>query len=260
MTTTTRLLAFVALFLGSVEAFAPAVSSGALRISRGDNSGSTSCARNTCHQSLSSRLYLFEKMFEEEGALGKGITVGKVQVALDCLNRGPDSIFALLEKSANNGGSDPWELAQLTNSVCLSLLRKSDEWVGACSDSKWFKWDDAGKAESLYNDWANREAAKFEKEYVPTSGGGADSDTVPGGPTTVVVSIILEIQGDTTKFEGAGFSIAGTKEVLSSIASDVNVEGGECLNAVEVFWTPSDKDEVLTKQDLIIDFPELIDL
>ena len=199
-------------------------------------------------------------MFEEEGALGKGITVGKVQVALDCLNRGPDSIFALLERSANNGGSEPWELAQLTNSVCLALMRKSDEWVGACSDSKWFKWDDAGKAESLYNDWANREAAKFEKEYVPTSGGSADSDAAPGGPTTVVVSIILEIQGDTTKFEDAGFSIAGTKEVLSSIASDVNVEGGGCLNAVEVFWTPSDKDEVLTKQDLIMDFPELIDL
>ena len=199
-------------------------------------------------------------MFEEEGALGKGITVGKVQIALDCINRGPDSIFALLERSANNGGSEPWELAQLSNSVCLALMRKSDEWVGACSDSKWFKWDDAGKAESLYNDWANREAAKFEKEYVPSSGSGADSDAVPGGPTTVVVSIILEIQGDTTKFEGAGFSIAGTKEVLSSIASDVNVEGGECLNAVEVFWTPSDKDEVLTKQDLIMDFPELIDL
>lgn len=198
-------------------------------------------------------------MFEEDGALGKGITVGKVQVALDCINRGPDSIFALLEKSANNGGSEPWELAQLTNSVCLALMRKSDEWVGACSDSKWFKWDDAGKAESLYNDWANREAAKFEKEYVPTASGG-DSDAVSGGPTTVVVSIILEVQGDTTKFEGAGFSIAGTKEVLSSIASDVNVEGGECLNAVEVFWTPSDKDEVLTKQDLIMDFPELIDL
>ena len=199
-------------------------------------------------------------MFEEEGALGKGITVGKVQVALDCINRGPDSIFALLEKSANNGGSEPWELARLTNSVCLALMRKSDEWVGACSDSKWFKWDDAGKAESLYNDWANREAAKFEKEYVPSGSGGDSEEAVPGGPTTVVVSIILEIQGDTTKFEGAGFSIAGTKEVLSSIASDVNVEGGECLNAVEVFWTPSDKDEVLTKQDLIMDFPELIDL
>lgn len=103
-----------------------------------------------------------------------------------------------------------------------------------------------------------REATKFEKEYIGGSG-GADGGA-PGGPTTVVVSIILEIQGDATQLEGAGFSIAGTKEVLSSIASDVNVDGGQCLNAVEVFWTPGDKEEVLTKQDLIMDFPELIDL
>ena len=195
-------------------------------------------------------------MFEEEGALGKGITVGKLQVALDALTRGPDSIFSVLEKeSARNAGSDdPYQLAQLANAVCLALLRRSDEWVGACSDSQWFKWDDAGKAESLYNDFSNREAAKFEKEYF----GGGETDG--GGPTTVVVSIILEIQGDTTKFDGAGFSIAGTQDVLSSIASDVNVNGGECLNAVEVFWTPGDREEVLTKQDLIMDFPELIDL
>ena len=208
--------------------------------------------------SSSSRLQLFDKMFEQEGALGKGITVGKVQVALDAPNRGPDSIFAVLENESdrNAGSDDPSELAQLANAVCLALLRRSDEWVGACSDSQWFKWDDAGKAESLYNDWSNREAAKFEKEY---SGGDADDDA-PGGPTTVVVSIILEIQGDATQFEGAGFSIAGTQEVLSSVASDVNVGGGECLNAVEVFWTPGDREEVLTKQDLIMDFPELIDL
>jgi len=62
------------------------------------------------------------------------------------------------------------------------------------------------------------------------------------------------------RFEGAGFSLSGTKEVLSSIASDVMVERGDCLNAVEVFWTPSERDEVLTKQDIILDFPELIDL
>lgn len=258
----------------TAEAFAPVRIS--RRITSNVNDKGTSCAppmpiaaTTTCKPisttstytktspSSSSQLQLFDKMFEQEGALGKGITVGKVQVALDALNRGPDSIFAVLEKeSARNAGSDdPSELAQLAHAVCLALLRRSDEWVGACSDSQWFKWDDAGKAESLYNDWSNREAAKFEKEY-----SGGDADDAPGGPTTVVVSIILEIQGDATQFEGAGFSIAGTQEVLSSVASDVNVGGGECLNAVEVFWTPGDREEVLTKQDLIMDFPELIDL
>jgi uncharacterized membrane protein len=32
------------------------------------------------------------------------------------------------------------------------------------------------------------------------------------------------------------------------------------VNAVEVFWTPGDNEEVLTKMDMIVDFPELIDL
>jgi uncharacterized membrane protein len=48
--------------------------------------------------------------------------------------------------------------------------------------------------------------------------------------------------------------------VLASIASDSLVEGGECVNAVELFWTPSDREEVLKSQDVILDFPELIDL
>lgn len=38
------------------------------------------------------------------------------------------------------------------------------------------------------------------------------------------------------------------------------VDGGGCVNAVEVFWTPSQRDEVLTKQEMVMDFPELIDL
>jgi hypothetical protein len=62
------------------------------------------------------------------------------------------------------------------------------------------------------------------------------------------------------RFDGAGFSFQGTKDVLSSIASDAIVEDGDCINAVELFWTPSDREEVLLAPDMILDFPELIDL
>ena len=62
------------------------------------------------------------------------------------------------------------------------------------------------------------------------------------------------------RFEGAGYSLTGTKEVLSSIASDVMVDNGECLNAVEIFWSPSQRSEVLGKIDVITDFPEIIDM
>jgi len=144
-----------------------------------------------------SKLNVFDKIFEEAGPLGKGVTVGKVQVALRSVERGSSSIFSILEEEARltDGSPDPEDLASMTSSVCLALLRRSDDWVAACSTSEWFKQDDAGKAESLFNDWANREAAKFEKEYIP----GPDADASKGDSTIVVVSLVLEIMGDSTK-------------------------------------------------------------
>jgi uncharacterized membrane protein len=135
------------------------------------------------------------KIFEESGPLGKGITVGKVQVSLACTDR--SGMFSVLEKSARNAGSSSSRvLAQLANDVCLGLLRKSDDWMAASSTSQWFNSNDAGKAESLFNDWSNREAAKFEKDYIPAAN---DEQQEGGGPTNLVVSIVVEIQGDQTK-------------------------------------------------------------
>jgi len=207
------------------------------------------------------QLKMIGKLFEEKGPLGKGITVGKIQVSLAANDRtSPTSIFSLLERQASNNDSSPEELARMANEICLSLLRKRDDWTGACSSSKWFPMKDSGKAESYFNDLSNTEAAKFEKEYNLGSS-GSDSKEISGVlATQVVVSLVLEIQGDSTKFDGAGFSLSGTKDVLSSIASNVLVDGGDCVNAAEVFWTPSDRDEVLTKNDIILDFPELVDL
>ena len=95
--------------------------------------------------------------------LGKGITVGKVQVALISPTRSSDSVFGLLERKAANSGDSPEQLSRLANDVCLTLLRKSDDWISACSSSKWFSEKDAGKAESYFNDLANSEALKYEK-------------------------------------------------------------------------------------------------
>ena len=219
------------------------------------------------------RLHLFkglDKAFEEAGPLGKGITVGKVQVALTVTaaeRKSNDSIFGILEKHARNNGNtkssydndyeDGYgdsQLSKMCHEICLALLRKSDDWISACSDSEWFKEQDMGKAESVYNLWADREACKFEKEYIPPEGVGR----VNADGTVAVVSLVIEIQGDETNFDRAGYSLSETKSILTSIASDCRVEGGDCLNAFEVFWTPSEPTEVLTERDTIIDFPELI--
>jgi len=203
----------------------------------------------------STETFLFDKLFEEEGMLGKGITVGKIQVCLRSMDRSDSSIFSLLEDHADLDSSENEDLSRMANDVCLDLMRKSDDWVSACSTSKWFSGKDATKAEGYYNELSNEIATKFEKEYYPDE----DDETV-GGPTLVVVSLVLEIQGDSTKFDGSGYSISQTKEVLSSIASDCLIDDGYCVNAVEALWTPSKRDEVLSKTDVIVDFPELIDL
>jgi len=197
--------------------------------------------------------FMFGKMFEEDGPLGKGITVGKVQVALMTSDRSKNSIFGTLKRITDDAGSTQYDLACMAQAVCLDLLRRSDDWVAASSTSKWFKESDSGRAESTFNDWANRETVKFENEYIPDT-------KEKGAPTTVVVSVLIEICGDNTDFEGAGFSIAETREVLQSIASNVMVEDGDFVNAVEIFWAPGDSEEVLSQQDLIIDFPELVTL
>lgn len=44
------------------------------------------------------------------------------------------------------------------------------------------------------------------------------------------------------------------------MASNCKVDDGEVTNAVEVFWTPGDPKETLNARDIIVDFPELIDL
>ena len=62
------------------------------------------------------------------------------------------------------------------------------------------------------------------------------------------------------RFDGAGYSIGQTKEVLSSIASDALIDDGYCVNAFEALWTPSDRKEVLSRNDITLDFPELIDV
>ncbi len=211
---------------------------------------------NLNNNRLNKGLNLFGDFFEEAGPLGKGITVGKVQVALNSYDRSPSSITGMLESKTRNVGDSPEELSELTNDVCLALLRKQDEWIAASSESKHFKTDDAGKAESLFNEWANLEASKFEKEYIP----GKDDEEKGGGPSIVVVSVVVEIQGDSTNFEGAGYSLSKTRDVIASIAADCIVDDGYCLNAAEVFWTPGEKDEVLTRNDMILDFPGLIDL
>jgi len=53
------------------------------------------------------------------------------------------------------------------------------------------------------------------QEYIP------DSPAEGGGPTIVVVSLVVEIEGDSTQFEGAGFSLSRTKKCCPVLQATV---------------------------------------
>ncbi len=95
--------------------------------------------------------------------MGKGITVGKVQVALFSKERGKDSIFGDLERKARSTGGSLAHLALLVKEVCLALLRRSDDWTAARGESQWFPFRESAKAEAQFNQWVEAEALKFEK-------------------------------------------------------------------------------------------------
>jgi uncharacterized membrane protein len=79
----------------------------------------------------------------------------------------------------------------------------------------------------------------------------------PYRATAAVVSINLAIEGDSTKFS----KIKTRNELraaLSRVAADSQIE--DCLLSAEILWTPEDRSETLSNQDVYADYPSLYPL
>lgn len=75
--------------------------------------------------------------------------------------------------------------------------------------------------------------------------------------TAAVVSLTVCIEGDSTKIPKIKNRIE-LREALSKVASDAQVD--ECLLSAEVLWTPEDKLDTLSTEELIADYPSLYPL
>jgi uncharacterized membrane protein len=72
-----------------------------------------------------------------------------------------------------------------------------------------------------------------------------------------VVSLHVSILGDSTMLPAVR-DRADALRALNVIAADAKV--GECLMGAEILWAPEDKDEIVTMDDLVADYPELVSL
>ena len=58
----------------------------------------------------------------------------------------------------------------------------------------------------------------------------------------------------------SAMSVSEVRKCLQNLASEALTDEGDNIMAVEVLWTPSDSDSVISQRDVIMDYPDLIRL
>lgn len=156
------------------------------------------------------------------------------------------------------------ELASLLSDAAIALLRREDSWTSASIRGERFGGGSAGKAEPFFQRTAVTERSKFEKEKTGSdlqmqSDNYYGQSTDRGTRTQAVVSIVCAIRGRSDALRNVRNS-QDVKEAIQTLASEALTDDGDNIMAVEVMWTPSDPNEVLSQRDVIIDYPELLRL
>lgn len=207
------------------------------------------------------------------GALGNGVSVVKLQLALSVRDRSDSGFLGQLKaiaeraETGSRGG-----LSAAVGETCMALLRRQNDWVAANSKFEYFKPRSSERAEAVFNSYAIDERSKVERETVARFGGEDLSDKRSssgvqahniGMPTQAVVTVVLALRGESLRkfqLERRINSVAAARGVLSQLAADVATDDGDNVLGAEILWTPEEPWESLDKAAVIEDFPELIDL
>lgn len=199
-----------------------------------------------------------------DSALGPGVTVAQISVALNVPRRNdPSSILSYLDRLSSTARTDSRVgVSNLVSQVALELLRQKRSIFAAETEYK--HYNDANRAQRDFNNSAIRERSKFERESVNRFGGVDYNDGVKSTnrmtdgfnpqATAVVVTLIVSIDGDSTKLSKIN-GMSDLENALTRIATDVKVD--DCLRSAEVLWTPEDPKDVLTERDVVADYPKL---
>lgn len=193
-------------------------------------------------------------------ALGSGTSVVQVSVALEVPDRDDrNSILSVLGRLANTARTDTRVgIQNLTSQVALELLRRKNSIVSASSNYK--HYNSREQASRDFNKRSIKERSKFESETVSNfggldfGGGSRSAEEGTGKATMAVVTLLLNIDGDSTKVPQIR-SPADVEDALRKIAADSKVNS--CLQGAEILWTPEDRVETLSPRDVVADYPDL---
>ena len=93
-----------------------------------------------------------------------------------------------------------------------------------------------------------QERAKWESEQ------GSLTRTAPGQPTYMVATLVVLLRSGTALPEISRAS--DLREALQTLAAEVSVEDN--LLGAELLWTPEDANDVMDRDDMFLNFPELV--
>ncbi|CAN0232423.1 unnamed protein product [Ectocarpus sp. 12 AP-2014] len=155
---------------------------------------------------------------------GKGVDVIKLQFAINCCDRGSNSILGVLEDvSARGDTGTRLGLADVVSEISFALGRRSSDWVASASELEHFDDPNTERAEATFSQCSVHLRAKIKRETKTLVGGKnisvqrsreEGSSASPGRPTVAVVCLVIALRGDALQRLGLD------KNVNSSVSSD----------------------------------------
>ena len=192
----------------------------------------------------------------EEGdyisASGSTISVTKVQVGLLASARYLQKELNTIAQTADT--ASPQGQAEVLQESTLALLRHPEYWAYGATESQ-----KAGlaSAEAKFNQWALAERSKFSLESLSNvnnqlrqASPGSLATTEDSGEY-IVVTIVVGVDGQ------INLPVVNNSQDLRQAISQIGSIGSDRLLGVEVLWTPQANGDVLSKEDVLVQYPTL---
>jgi uncharacterized membrane protein len=191
------------------------------------------------------------------------VSVARLQVGL---LEGARELQADLNKLALKADtSSSTGLAQVLQETSLALLRHPEYWTHASSSLQQAR---LASAEAEFNRLALTERSKFSREtlsnvnnqlkqapidavLVGDEGAELSNSTLQGPGEYIVVTLLVAAQGDLK------LPAINSSDDLRQALSKLGGVASDRLLALEVLWTPQSEGDVLTRDDLIVEYPNL---
>jgi uncharacterized membrane protein len=184
------------------------------------------------------------------------VTVTKLQIAL--LAQARDIQKSLTELTLNSDTETPEGLTEMLRETVLALMRTPENWTHVRAMSETVKSREA--AAQLFEKISIEERSKFSAETLAKVGGRIrrqDIRPIDEGPASfIVVTLLVGTEDDRPLLPNTIHSVQELQAALQRIGAVTP----EYLLIYELLWSPQDASDSLTYDELLSEYPDLVQI